>query len=484
MIDNKNSYRNIIKATSLIGSLKVFEILIGIIRSKIVAILLGPIGIGITGLLNSAITMVSSLVSFGLQTSGVRDVSLAFESHDNTRIDQTVSTLKKLVWFTGILGMIIMYIFSNEISQWSFENTSYALSFKIISIIILTEQLIIGQTVLMTGTFNYKLLAKSSLIGNIISLFITIPLYYLYNTNGIVPALVMNGIVRLLLSYYFSRKIPFKFIRSSIKKTLSDGRIMLQLGLSIALSGIVSQALQYGFRLFISNYSGVKEVGLYTAGMGITLMYIDWIIGAMSTDYVPRLSTASVDSQQFCLVINKQINFIITVITPLIIGFVIFVKLLVYILYTDQFYEILGMMQWIMIGMLFRYISFCFSYAIIAKGRSKIFFRYELFFCLISSILWGMGYHLGGFNGLGFSYLVGYICYALLMYILCKNDFSFTFDKETIKNFLLNATWLIILIIIVLLTKQTIYRYVIGSVLIGWVVYNSFKKIRLMISEK
>ena len=55
MSENKSSYRQILKATSLFGSVQLFNILIAVLRTKLIAILIGPIGIGIAGLLNSTI---------------------------------------------------------------------------------------------------------------------------------------------------------------------------------------------------------------------------------------------------------------------------------------------------------------------------------------------------------------------------------------------------------------------------------------------
>ena len=52
-MEQKSSYRQIVKATSLFGGVQFFQIIISVIRSKFVAILLGPAGMGIVGLLTA-----------------------------------------------------------------------------------------------------------------------------------------------------------------------------------------------------------------------------------------------------------------------------------------------------------------------------------------------------------------------------------------------------------------------------------------------
>ena len=81
-----NSYRSIAKANTIFGGVQIFNIIIGIIRSKVVAVLLGPHGVGLMGLFQSTIDLVRAGTNCGLQTSAVRDVSIAHESGDREEV--------------------------------------------------------------------------------------------------------------------------------------------------------------------------------------------------------------------------------------------------------------------------------------------------------------------------------------------------------------------------------------------------------------
>ena len=70
MQDSKSSYKSIVKATSLFGGVQVYQILIQIIKSKIIAILLGPAGVGVIGLFQSGLDLVKNLTSMGLASRG------------------------------------------------------------------------------------------------------------------------------------------------------------------------------------------------------------------------------------------------------------------------------------------------------------------------------------------------------------------------------------------------------------------------------
>ena len=63
MTEEQTSYRQIMKATSLFGGVQVFSIIITIIRTKFIAVLLGPLGMGIAGLLTTTTTFIGGLTN-------------------------------------------------------------------------------------------------------------------------------------------------------------------------------------------------------------------------------------------------------------------------------------------------------------------------------------------------------------------------------------------------------------------------------------
>ena len=104
------SYRSIFKATSLFGGVQAYQILIGVIRSKIIAVLLGPAGMGVLQLFNSSTELIKQVSSFGLSQSAVRDVSVAASEGDSYRIGRTIAVVKKLVWYTGLFGISLVLL--------------------------------------------------------------------------------------------------------------------------------------------------------------------------------------------------------------------------------------------------------------------------------------------------------------------------------------------------------------------------------------
>src|SRR5690606_29959776 len=134
MLESKNSYRQVMKATSLFGGVQVFNILIAIVRSKFVALWIGPAGFGIISLLNSTLHLIGGMTNFGLDQSAVKDISFNYSSENPWQVSKTIHILKRLVWFTAIFGALVMIVGSPWLSEIAFESKEYTFSFIWISL--------------------------------------------------------------------------------------------------------------------------------------------------------------------------------------------------------------------------------------------------------------------------------------------------------------------------------------------------------------
>nr|WP_314896480.1 hypothetical protein [uncultured Flavobacterium sp.] len=162
MSDSKTSYHQIVKTTSLFGGVQFLTIIISIIRTKLIAVFIGPAGMGIVSLLNSAISIIGGVTSLGIETSGVKHISSNYKNNDLKSVSTLVAIVKKLALATGILGCIVAIIFSRWLSQLTFGNSNHTFSFVFISITLLFRQLMIGQLVVLQGLRRMKLLAKAN----------------------------------------------------------------------------------------------------------------------------------------------------------------------------------------------------------------------------------------------------------------------------------------------------------------------------------
>lgn len=466
MSEQQSSYRQIFKATSIFGGVQVFQIIIRIIKSKIIAVLLGPEGMGIQALLTSTTDLIKGITNFGLGTSAVKNVASANNSGDKDRVATVIIVLRRLVWATGLLGALVTLAFSAYLSELTFGNKNYTLGFAWLSVTLLINQLSTGQIVLLRGLRKIKHLANSSLTGSVLGLMVSIPLYYFYGIDGIVPAIILTSIVTLLRTWYFARKIEIEEVHVDTQTTLAVGKEMMIMGFMLSISGLYVIAKKYGLRIFISNVSDIEQVGLYSAGMAIVTTYVGMVFTAMGTDYFPRLSGVAHDNAKARELINQQAEIAILILAPILTVFIVFISWIIILLYSTRFLDITQMVQWAALGMMFKAVSWSMAFIFLAKGASKLFLANELIGGTVTFIFHLLGYYWGELTGLGIGFLLGYAYYNAQVYFLTRKKYNYNFSQKLMKLFLIQMLLLIACLLIVMFVPDP-WSYFLGLLFIA-----------------
>jgi len=460
----------------LFGGVQAFNIVISVIRSKFVAVLLGPAGIGIVGLLTSTTGFVSKLTNFGLGTSAVKNVAAASATGDEARVSKIVTVLRRLVWITGCLGMILTAVLSPWLSQLTFGNGDYTIAFIWISITLLFQQLSSGQMVVLQGLRKLNYLARANVTGSVIGLLIAVPVYYKWRIDGIVPVIIISALSSMLLSWYFARKVGVRSVEVTKKETLAEGKEMLKMGFMISLSGLITTAVSYLVRVYISNTGGVEQVGLYAAGFAIIGTYVGMVFTAMGTDYYPRLSAVANDNIRSRELINQQAEVAILILAPILTVFLVFINWVVILLYSTKFIAVNEMIHWAALGMYFKAASWSIAFILLAKGASKLFFIMNCWQNLYVLVFNIVGYKSAGLEGLGISFMAAYFLYLVQVFFLARIKYSFSFNRIFYKvagfQFLLG---LLCFAIVRLLSSP--WTYILGSALIVISVLFSFREL-------
>ncbi len=423
------------KATSIFGGVQVFNIIITIVRSKLIAILLGPAGMGISGLFTSTLGLISSITNLGLARSAVRDIASANASGDEERISETVSVFRKLVWITGGVGLAVTLILSPLLSFLTFGNYDYTVAFIVLSSTLLIGQLTVGQSVLLQGLRKISWLAKAGIYSSVVGLLTSIPMYFLYGIKGIVPAILIASVSVYLIQYYFAKRIIIRKQKLTFREAFQKGNGMIKLGVVLGLNGLIATGASYLIRIFISRSGSLDDVGLYTAGFAIINTYVGMVFSAMITDYFPRLAAVHQNKAECNKMMNQQIEVALYIISPLICIFLVFINWIIILIYSTKFLPIVEMIQWGILAIFFKTLGWAIGVLVAAKGHSKHYFWNELtanIYLLLFNIL---GYYFMGLKGLGLSFLLGYFIYFLQIYFFTKIKYGFTLEKTVVYQF-------------------------------------------------
>lgn len=435
-----DSYRNILKSSSLIGGASVLNILIGIFRTKFVAVLLGPTGVGLIGMYEQITVLITTLTGMGISSSGIRQVAEAVGTCDDKRISRTIITLRRMVWLSGGLGLLVMLALCIPLSTMTFGTKEYAWSIATLSFTPLIASIAGGQGCILIGTRRIKDLAKLSIISAINSTLINISCFYLWGQAGIVPSLILAGVASLVTTWWFARRIPVKAISLPWHESFCEARQLFLLGVSLMGAGLVTVLSSYLIRIAILRQFGVADVGVYQAAFNLSGVLVGFVLGAMGTEYYPRLTAAANDNVSVHRMINEQSQISILLALPGLVAVIIFAPLIVKCFYTASFDTAVPILRWCIIGMLGRVISWPMRYMIVAKGKGVIFLLTDVFSCIVHlagvyffTLAWGI-------NGAGIAFMFMYFVNTVLMFFVMQKLVGATWIRHTFGLILLALT--------------------------------------------
>ena len=401
-------YRNILKATSLIGGSSFINILIGMVRTKFVAVLLGPAGVGLMGMYGTITGMIATVSDMGLHTSGVRQIAESHGIGEAERIARTVITLRRTVWITGALGMLITIAGCAWWSIITFGSAEHAVAIALLGITILLGSVSMGQSCVLQGTRRIADIAKINIVGAINVTVIGIPCYYLWGMGGIVPSMLLGSVAALMTSWWFARRVIIKQIHLPWSESREEATRLMTIGIPLMLSGFAGTLTTYINRLTLIRLIGLEGIGIYQAALSLSSVIVSFVLSAMGADYYPRLTAVASDNKKIAHEVHAQTEIGLLLAFPGLAFTLVFVPVIVPLLYTGKFEGAIGVLRWLVFGIFGQIALWPLGYVILAKGRSKIMLWSELLVDCIWILLTWVCVKQWGINGAGIAFALLY----------------------------------------------------------------------------
>lgn len=400
-----DGYKHILKYTGIFGSVQGLNVLISLVRNKLIAVILGAEGMGLASLFNTTVGLMSQLTNLGISFSAVRHISETFESGDDAKIEHVIKVIRSWALLTALLGMLACAVFGSFLNNFTFSWGDHSLHFIVLGIAVAFTAITGGETAILKGTRRLRKLAMIQVYTVLVSLVISVPIYLMFHMSGIVPVIVLVAFAAMLLTVIYSYRFYPPRLRGVIG-ALGEGKRMVQLGVAFSMAGIMTAGAEFVIRSFLNKYDSLHAVGLYNAGYMMTMVYGGMVFSAMETDFFPRLSAINNDQSRCNSVINRQIEVSLLIISPLLVLFSLGLPLIVTILFSSEFMPVVGMVQITILALYLRVMKLPVAYLTLAKGDSLSFFVLEAYSAALMVAAVSFGWRLFGLEGAGIGLLV------------------------------------------------------------------------------
>ena len=412
----KHTYGQILKSLVLIGGSSVLNIGIGIVRTKAMAVLLGPAGFGLMGLYGSIADLAVSIAGMGVNSSGVRQIAEAAGSGDVKRMARTVTVLRRTAVVLGILGAGLLVAFPQKVSELTFGTDQHAGAVALLSLAVFFRLVAGGQGALVQGTRRIADLAKMGVLGALFGTMISIPVVYFLREEGVVPSLVCVAAMSIVASWWYSRKVRIQPPAMTVSEVRHEAAALLKLGFAFMAAEFLVMGAAYAVRLIVVRDVGLEAAGFYSSAWTLGGLYVGYVLQAMGADFYPRLVGVANDRARCNRLVNEQTQVSLLLAGPGIIATLTFAPLVIALLYSAKFAAAVEILRWICLGMALRVITWPMGFIIVAKNRQLIFLAADLAWTVVNVGLAWLCVGRFGVTGAGIAFFGSYVFHGFMIY--------------------------------------------------------------------
>lgn len=427
-----NSHKTILKTTGVFGVMQIMKMVISIIGSKFVAVFLGPTGIGMVGLLNNTLTIISSISSFGVSTTSVREIAVA--SSDEDKLNQTIYIIQKIAFAIGLFGALLAIIFSSLLSKWTFGTTNYYYWFIILSLNFFLTSYTASRVAILQGTRMLKTIAITNVLSSILITLATVLIYYFYKFDGIVPVILVSSAINLGVNLYFTRSFKTTGIQFNFSEVYQKALPILKLGLLLSINVIFGHICTFLIKLYLNGNGETSQIlGFYEVSTVILISYVGMIFTSMSMDFYPRLTSINQDNLSVKELVNNQLEIGLLLITPAIVFLYLVAPFAIQLLYTKAFLPVISIFKAALFSIIIKAIIWPLAFIILAKGNKKQYFKQELVGDFLNVSLTILFYNLYGLVGIGIASVLNFSIYGFYVYYIVNKNYDFSFRNDSFK---------------------------------------------------
>jgi PST family polysaccharide transporter len=428
------SYRRILKSSSIIGGASVINILIGLVRTKIVALLLGPTGIGLVSLYTSLMSTASAVATVGVGTIGTRQIAEALGKED----ERALAVVRRAMFWGALLlasaGALVVWALREVLAVKVLGGAEHSTVVGWLALGVALSVAGASQGALIQGMRRIGDMARLSVYGSVLNTLLGVGLLWQWGQAGLVAFVLIGPLVNFLLGHWYVSRLPkLSSDPIAVREMAHQWKTLLRLGVPFMGAGVVGTLVQLWIRVEVGDTLGTESLGHFQAAWTISMQYIGFVLGAMAADYYPRLTSVIHDHKAATRLVNEQTEIALLLSAPVFIAMIGLTPWVIQLLYTEAFLPAVEVLRWQILGDVLKVASWPLGYVILAAGAGRTFFLTEsLVVLLMGGMIAGLASRVG-LKITGIAFFMCYLVYLPLLYFLAMKKINFKWSDNNVK---------------------------------------------------
>lgn len=427
------SYRQILRSTSIIGGASVINILIGLVRVKVAAVLLGPAGIGLMGLFSNLISTASNVAALGTGTVGTRQIAEAAGRNDQ----QAVAVARRaLFWCTLALatfGTVLFWLLRGTLATHVLNDPSLSGEVGWLALGVGLGVAGGSQAALLNGLRRIGDLARVSVYSAAIATGLGVAALLLWRGSGLLIYLLLTPVASFVVGHLYVARLPKVDSRpTAMREMMKIWGTLARLGTAFMVAGFVVTVGQLLVRTLIQRELGTDSLGHFEAAWVISMTYMGFVLRAMGTDYYPRLTAVIHDHSAINTLVNEQTEVALLLAGPVFLAMLGLAPWVIETLYSSKFSEAALVLRWQVLGDMLKVASWPLGYVILAAGHGRIVIVTETLAMFVFVLFVWLGLPYVGLIATGIAFLLMYLVYLPVVYLIVKRQTGFFWTKKVL----------------------------------------------------
>lgn len=422
---------SILRATAILSSSSLVTIVVGLVSAKAWAVWLGPSEYGYMGLLQALVGLAGLVAGAGLGTGLIRMGANALARGDSVQVAALHRAIWILFWAMGGLTVSIMVVFRIPISQLMLGGTEHSGNVVLMGIALLFNLAAGLQTSFLNVYHRIEALAAVGTINSVLGAGVGIIVIWLWREQGVIPAILVGAVTGWLVpSYFVRRKIDPLPTVPNRRDVIKAARSILRFSGPYTASMLVGTGVQFALPALVLHSMSAESVGFYRAASSIAGVYLGFLLAAMGQDYYPRISAVSDQPTALVRLVNQQHRLVMLLAVPMILGTLAIAPFLVPLIYSAQFTPAVEILEWQLIGDLFKFSSWTMGFVILARSSGATVFLVELIAGVNLLATTWFGIHWFGLVGLGIGFLITYVIHYLITLLIVRRSIGLVWTLD------------------------------------------------------
>jgi O-antigen/teichoic acid export membrane protein len=432
IVTTSSSARQILRSSSIIGGGAVLNILIGLARTKVVALLLGPAGVGMVGIFQSLASTGAAAGGMGIASSGVRQIAEGVAADDQTALTHTRQALFRGSALLAVIIAAVFWLLRHSIAAYVLGDPGQADVLGWIGVAAALTIVSNAQGALLNGFRHIGDLARMNVLGALLGTVLGIGVLLVWRERALVAYVVIAPLALVIAGAILARRVPPP--RAGVMRNNRISWILLfKLGFSFMAASLAGTLMLLVVRSIVGQRLGAGPLGEFSAAWMISMTYIGFVLSAMAADYYPRLTAAIKDDTEVNRMVNEQSEIALLLAAPVLIGMQAAAPWVIRLLYSSQFDGAVDVLRWQIMGDTLKIIGWPLGFVLLAAGRGRMFLFVEVaeaaFFC---AFVW-LTIDQAGLASTGMGFLLMYAIYVPVSYLLARRQTGFRWTPKVTR---------------------------------------------------